>query len=73
MKLHEQVETLRSANQAVVAQCIRLEAALLRKTSCPYPDGTTDNQVNIVTDVLPSLHDMRLVADQALYSTLRRP
>jgi hypothetical protein len=72
MKLHEQVDTLRTAVSTAMAECIRLEAALLRKTGCPYPDGTCDNKVNIETDVLPTLHEIRANADRALMETLRK-
>ena len=73
MKLHEQVELLRTAVSTAMAECIRLETALLRKTGCPYPDGTYDNKVNIVTDVFPTLHEIRSTANHALMETLRKP
>lgn len=73
MKLHEQVETLRTAVSTVMAECIRLESALIRKTACPYPDGTTDNKVNIKTDVLPTLYEIRSTANYSLMETLRKP
>ncbi len=55
MKLHEQRDRLLTATTAAELQARDLYSALVRKTACPYGDGTRSNQVNVETDVYPRL------------------
>jgi hypothetical protein len=68
MKIHEQNSILKDRLISIADDITTLEMALERKTSMPYPDGSTDNLVNIATDVLPLLNQVRqdvgLVLDQ---------
>lgn len=68
MKIHDQNKLLKAKLVTIADDITTLEMALERKTSMPYPDGTTDNLVNISTDVLPLLnkvrHDVGLVLDE---------
>lgn len=59
MKIHDQNRLLKAKLVEVADDITTLEMALERKTSMPYPDGTTDNLVNISTDVLPLLNKIR--------------
>ena len=59
MRIHEQNQRLKSQLVAIADDITTLEMALERKTSMPYPDGTTNNLVNISTDVLPLLNKVR--------------
>ncbi len=59
MRIHEQNQRLKSQLISIADDITTLEMALERKTSMPYPDGTTDNLVNISTDVLPLLNKVR--------------
>ena len=68
MKIHKQNSILKDRLISIADDITTLEMALERKTSMPYPDGSTDNLVNIATDVLPLLNQVRqdvgLVLDQ---------
>ena len=68
MKIHKQNSVLKDRLISIADDITTLEMALERKTSMPYPDGSTDNLVNIATDVLPLLNQVRqdvgLVLDQ---------
>ena len=59
MRIHEQNQRLKSQLVSIADDITTLEMALERKTSMPYPDGTTNNLVNISTDVLPLLNKVR--------------
>lgn len=59
MKIHDQNKLLKAKLVTIADDITTLEMALERKTSMPYPDGTTDNLVNISTDVLPLLNQVR--------------
>lgn len=59
MKIHDQNKLLKAKLVTIADDITTLEMALERKTGMPYPDGTTDNLVNISTDVLPLLNKVR--------------
>jgi hypothetical protein len=59
MRIHEQNQRLKSQLISIADDITTLEMALERKTSMPYPDGSTNNLVNIATDVLPLLNQVR--------------
>lgn len=59
MHIAEQNTRLKLAIVKIKAEMITLELALLRKTGSPYPDGTTDNLVNVDSDVYPTLQRVR--------------
>ena len=71
MKIHEQNSVLKDRLISIADDITTLEMALERKTSMPYPDGSTNNLVNIATDVLPLLSQVRqevgIVLDQVSY------
>ena len=68
MRIHEQNQRLKEQLIAIADDITTLEMALERKTSMPYPDGSTNNLVNIATDILPALnqvrHDVGIVLDE---------
>lgn len=68
MRIHEQNSVLKDRLISIADDITTLEMALERKTSMPYPDGSTNNLVNIATDVLPLLNQVRqdvgIVLDQ---------
>ena len=68
MRIHEQNQRLKEQLTAIADDITTLEMALERKTSMPYPDGSTNNLVNIATDILPALnqvrHDVGIVLDE---------
>ena len=58
-KLEIKNTQLKLAIAKINAEMITLELALLRKTGSPSPDGTTNNLVNVDSDVYPTLHRVR--------------
>lgn len=59
MHIAEQNTRLKLAIVKIKVEMITLELALLRKTGSPYPDGTTNNLVNVDSDVYPTLQRVR--------------
>ena len=59
MRIHKQNQRLKDQLTAIADDFTTLEMRLERKTSMPYPDGSTNNLVNISTDILPALNQVR--------------
>ncbi len=55
MRIHEQRDLLLTATATAELEARDLYSALVRKTACPYGDGTRSNMVNVETDVYPRL------------------
>ena len=71
MRLHEQVETLKTAATEAEALSVQLRARLARKCAATYPDGTRDNRVNVETDVLPALFELERLLGYAVINAER--
>ena len=59
MKIHEQVEEMRSLLADIVEELTLFRCSVIRKCAARYPDGSTSTMVNADTDVLPRLEQLR--------------
>jgi hypothetical protein len=67
MKLHQQRNELRQSVQEAYDALIALTGRIICKTGAPYGDGSYSDMVNVKSDVLPQLTEIRMKLLNTLY------
>ena len=59
MRIHDQNREMKAEITNLEQDITDLYAAIVRKMSSPYPDGSYGDQINANTDVIPQILSMR--------------